>query len=114
MTSLVQRSNKWVDQQRFPDGKNVYVTALIHGGVRKALPFVQQVHYNEYFRNACVKLDNLITASEAVGGYPETASMFGLPTLNEIRSKSTKRRVLRGFEDGDLRLIEHAVGSLCI
>ncbi|CAO3587032.1 unnamed protein product [Absidia cylindrospora] len=43
------------------------------------------------------------------------AAMFGLtipPSF--ITTGANKRRVLRGHEDGDIRLIENAVGNLCI
>lgn len=123
--SLVQRSNKWVDQQRYADGKNPYVTAFLQSNVHEMLPMVQQhLYQNDYLRDSCLKLYKLLalsnesvvqvtSISEGNMGF-DAASAFGLPTMTEIKSKSTKRRVLRGYEDGDLRLIESAVGNLCI
>jgi hypothetical protein len=41
--------------------------------------------------------------------------MFGLATPPSFNTTgANKRRVLRGNEDGDIRLIENAVGNLCI
>ncbi|KAF1807466.1 armadillo-type protein [Mucor lusitanicus] len=118
--SLVQRSNKWIDS-RFPNGKNPFVRELIENGVHTALPCVQQVHENENLRDLCLKLDKLLVASEedvvqtaSISDVAGMASAFGLPTIVEIKSKSNKRRVIRGLEDGDVRLIENAVGNLCI
>lgn len=118
--SLVQRSNKWIDN-RFPNGKNPFVRDLIENGVHTALPCVQQVHENENLRDLCLKLDKLLVASEedvvqtaSISDVAGMASAFGLPTIVEIKSKSNKRRVIRGLEDGDVRLIENAVGNLCI
>lgn len=120
MISLIQRSNKWIDE-RFTNGKNPYVRNFINDGVQSALPCIQQVHDNSDLRELCLKLDKLLVASEEdviktakVSDVAGMASAFGLPTIVEIKSKSNKRRVIRGLEDGDVRLIENAVGNLCI
>ncbi|CEP17813.1 hypothetical protein [Parasitella parasitica] len=121
MISLVQRSNKWIDN-RFPNGKNPYVRDLIENGVHTALPCVQKLYQNEEeLRDLCLKLDKLLVASEqdvvktaSILDVAGMASAFGLPTIVEIKSKSNKRRVIRGSEDGDVRLIQNAVGNLCI
>lgn len=123
MISLIQRSNKWVEQQRFSSEqqqKNPYVTILITNRVHESLPCLHQIHHNEYLRDSCLKLDKLLVASNANVNYTanisysDVATSFGLPTVHEIKLKSTKRRVIRGLEDGDLRIIESAVGKLCI
>jgi hypothetical protein len=119
MISLVQRSNKWIDGNRFPNGRNPYVRNLIDDGVQSALPQIQQLHHNPDLRDLCLKLDKLLVASEedvvqTANDVANVASAFGLPTIVEIKSKSNKRRVLRNLEDGDVRLIENAVGNLCI
>lgn len=120
MISLIQRSNKWIDE-RFTNGKNPYVRNFIDDGVQSALPCIQQVHHNSELRELCLKLDKLLLASEEdviktakVSDVAGMASAFGLPTIVEIKSKTNKRRVIRGLEDGDVRLIENAVGNLCI
>lgn len=120
LISLIQRSNKWIDGM-FPDGKNPVVRTIINQGVREALPHVEQMHRNSVLHDLCLKLDKLLLASEedviktvSVSDVAGMASAFGLPTIVEIKSKSNKRRVLRGLEDGDVRLIENAVGNLCI
>lgn len=120
MISLIQRSNKWIDE-RFTNGKNPYVRNFIDDGVQSALPCIQQVHHNSDLRELCLKLDKLLLASEEdviktakVSDVAGMASAFGLPTIVEIKSKTNKRRVIRGLEDGDVRLIENAVGNLCI
>lgn len=121
MISLVQRSNKWIDQ-RFTNGKNPYVRSLIDNGVHSALPCIQQVHTNAELGDLCAKLEKLLLASEEnvvqtasiSEDHAGIASTFGLPTIVEIKSKTNKRRVIRGLEDGDVRLIENAVGNLCI
>lgn len=120
MISLIQRSNKWIDE-RFTNGKNPFVRNLMDDGVQSALPCIQRVHQNHDLRELCLKLDKLLVASEEdviqtakVSDVAGMASAFGLPTIVEIKSKSNKRRVIRGLEDGDVRLIENAVGNLCI
>lgn len=116
MTSLIQRSNKWID---FAGGKNPYVRIFLSEGVRTALPCIQEIHKTPKLLDACSKLEKLLVASEEDVVQTATISeglesLFGLPTIVEIKSKSSKRRVLRNFEDGDVRLIENAVGNLCI
>jgi hypothetical protein len=118
MTSLIQRSNKWIDG-RFAGGKNPYVGMFLREGANTALPCIRQVHDDPKLLDTCLKLEKLLIASEE--DVLQTASIsegieskFGLPTIGEIKSKSSKRRVLRNFEDGDVRLIENAVGNLCI
>lgn len=42
------------------------------------------------------------------------AAMFGFTATNDATRKPQKRRILHGLEDGDVRLIENAVGKLSI
>ncbi|KAI9483595.1 MAG: armadillo-type protein [Benjaminiella poitrasii] len=115
-TSLIQRTNKY-----FTNDKNPSVTLFIQNGIFTSLELFQK-KYSEYVvKDACSKLHVLLSASEqsvaqtaSISDAGDVASAFGLPTLGEIKSKSSKRRVLRGLEDGDVRLIENAVGNLCI
>ncbi|KAI8975066.1 armadillo-type protein [Mycotypha africana] len=116
--SLIQRSNKLVGEH-FEGCKNRFVQELIEAGVHKIIPAVQNAHHHDGLKDLCSKLDNLLRASEEDLSKTLTdicgmASAFGLPTIKEIQSKGNKRRVLRGLEDGDVRLIENAVGNLCI
>ncbi|RCI03158.1 Importin alpha subunit (Karyopherin alpha subunit) (Serine-rich RNA polymerase I suppressor protein) [Rhizopus stolonifer] len=121
MISLIQRSNKWIDQ-RFPHGKNPYVRHLIDYGVPASLAFVtKEAAESSTVVDLCQKLEKLLLASEedvvqtaSISDMAGMASAFGLPTIIEIKAKSNKRRVIRGLEDGDVRLIENAVGNLCI
>ncbi|KAI8378507.1 armadillo-type protein [Blakeslea trispora] len=119
MISLVQRSNKWMDK-RFPQGKNPYVRSLLEGGLPNALPRVQKElgSKSSTVMDLCQKLEKLLVASEEdvvqTASLIDVANAFGLPTIIEIKAKSNKRRVIRGLEDGDVRLIESAVGNLCI
>ncbi|OBZ84557.1 Importin subunit alpha-3 [Choanephora cucurbitarum] len=119
MISLVQRSNKWMDK-RFPHGKNPYVRSLLEGGLPNALPCVQKElgSKSSTVMDLCQKLEKLLVASEEdvvqTASLIDVANAFGLPTIIEIKAKSNKRRVIRGLEDGDVRLIENAVGNLCI
>jgi hypothetical protein len=108
--SLVQRSNKWAD--KYSDRINPFVHRLLECHL---LDILQQ--YNESESRS--KLERLIAASvEDMFKTNEItdniANEFGLPTATEMRSKSNKRRVIRGLEDGDVRLIENAVGNLNI
>lgn len=120
MISLIQRSNRWIDANRYLNGKNPYVQTLLQGSVREALSQVQENLANSPdLQDLCHKLDNLLVASEedvvqTVNDVSGLASAFGLPTIVEIKSKSNKRRVLRNMEEGDVRLLENAVGKLCI
>jgi hypothetical protein len=108
--SLVQRSNKWAD--KYSDRINPFVHRLLECHL---LDILQQ--YNE--SESRLKLERLVAASvedmlktnEITDGI---VNEFGLPTASEMRSKSNKRRVIRGMEDGDVRLIENAVGNLNI
>lgn len=120
LISLIQRSNKWIDV-RFSNGKNPFVRVIIDQGVPDSLPQIKQMHRNPNLDDLCLKLDKLLLASEedviktaSISDVAGMASAFGLPTIVEIKSKSNKRRVIRGREDGDIRLIENAVGNLCI
>ncbi|KAG2197821.1 hypothetical protein INT47_009702 [Mucor saturninus] len=121
LISLIQRSNKWIDV-RFPNGKNPFVRIIIDQDVHEALPHIEKMHpRNTNLHDMCLKLDKLLLASEEdviktvnISDIAGMASAFGLPTIVEIKSKSNKRRVIRGREDGDIRLIENAVGNLCI
>lgn len=121
LISLIQRSNKWIDV-RFPNGKNPFVRVIIDQDVHEALPHIEKMHpRNLNLHDMCLKLDKLLLASEEdviktvnISDVAGMASAFGLPTIVEIQSKSNKRRVIRGREDGDIRLIENAVGNLCI
>ncbi|KAI7904970.1 armadillo-type protein [Cokeromyces recurvatus] len=113
-TSLVQRTNK-----HSTNGKNPSVTLFINHGILSYLELIQK-NYNECgIKDSCLKLVTLLNASEqnvaqtaSISDVADVASAFGLPTVGEIKSKSSKRRVLRGLEDGDVRFIENAVGNL--
>ncbi|KAI8971091.1 armadillo-type protein [Pilobolus umbonatus] len=120
LIALIQRSNKWVDT-RFTDRKNPYVRELINDGIPTVLPSIQKTYGRLHIRELCSNLGKLLEISELnvgdaknITAKPDLASVFGLATLEEIKSKSNKRRIIRGMEDGDVRLIENAVGNLCI
>lgn len=119
LTSLIQRSNKWVNDYCSTSNKNPHVQILLNENVIPALACIKQSINRPEIIDASVKLEKLLLASEE--DITQTTSisegienLFGLPTIVEIKAKSSKRRVLRTFEDGDVRLIENAVGNLCI
>ncbi|PHZ08960.1 ARM repeat-containing protein [Rhizopus microsporus ATCC 52813] len=120
MISLVQRTNKCIGDQ-YQNGKNPYVRQLIDGRASIALSTIQQSNSTPKIWDLCSKLDKLLYVSEesvsqaaAMVDAGGMASAFGLPSMVEIQSKSQKRRVIRGLDDGDVRLIENAVNNLCI
>ncbi|CAO3664631.1 unnamed protein product [Rhizopus stolonifer] len=118
MISLIQRTNKWVGDQQ---GKNPYVRLFLQNQTPVAISTLQDLHYGTRISDLCSKLANLLLLSEENVGYTTAivdtdnmADAFGLPSLAEIKSKSHKRRVIRGREDGDVRLIENAVNNLTL
>ncbi|KAG1146163.1 hypothetical protein G6F37_008067 [Rhizopus arrhizus] len=119
ITALIQRTNKWIGNQN--EGKNPYVTLLIENQTPMALTVIQENQLNGRISELCLKLGRLLVASDesasqaaAIADSEDMSHAFGLPSIAEIKSKSNKRRVIRGTEDGDVRLIENAVGNLCI
>lgn len=112
--SLIQRSNKWATYS-----KNIYVQSLLNLGIRSSITRLQRTNQNSGLKDLCSKLDKLLIASEEdlvqtvkVSNCMESA--FGLPTVSEIKSRSSKRRVIHSIEDGDIRLISNAVNNLNI
>jgi hypothetical protein len=105
---------------RYPDGKNPVVDSIISDGIK--LASLKCLNECSELRTDCQKLHNLLEASNLDVGQTNiisnqegnVANEFGLPSTLEIKAKSNKRRVIRGLEDGDVRLLENAVGKLCI
>ncbi|KAI8875457.1 ARM repeat-containing protein [Backusella circina FSU 941] len=114
--SLVQQTNKWMGV-RYPDGKNPVVNSILSDGIK--LSSLKCISGCPELLSDCQKLHNLLEASNLDVNQTnvissQEANAFGLPSHLEIKSKSNKRRVIRGLEDGDVRLLESAVGNLCI
>ncbi|MBM6387287.1 MAG: hypothetical protein JSY10_25355 [Paenibacillus sp.] len=115
LISLIQRTNKWTTF-----GKNQHVQALINLGIESSMVNVQRIHHQSPgLRDLCSKLGKLLIASDedlvkTVNISNGMESAFGLPTVDEIKSRSSKRRVIHSFEDGDIRLISNAVNNLNI
>ncbi|GAA5803411.1 armadillo-type protein [Helicostylum pulchrum] len=114
LISLIQRTNKWTTF-----GKNEHVRALVNLGIESSLANVQRIHPISRVKDMCSKLKNLLLASDedlvqTVKISSSMESAFGLPTVNEIKSRSSKRRVIHSFEDGDIRLISNAVNNMNI
>ncbi|KAI8334006.1 armadillo-type protein [Chlamydoabsidia padenii] len=117
-----------------PRANNPYVQQFIDQGVLTLLPCLRRVHQDSGELNKrCTILESQLeenqqqrrdsttsTNSTSDNNASKTdssnlAAMFGLATPPSFTtSGANKRRVLRGNEDGDIRLIENAVGNLCI
>lgn len=114
LISLIQRSNKWTSF-----GKNIYVNKLVSLHIQSSLDRIQRIHEGYGLVDLCKKLENLLIASEedlvqTVKISNSMESAFGLPTVDEIKSRSSKRRVIHSNEDGDIRLISSAINNLNI
>ncbi|KAG1055104.1 hypothetical protein G6F46_000560 [Rhizopus delemar] len=117
--SIVQRTNKYVDYRQY--NKNPIVSLFLQERVPEMLNTVHDNYRSHKIKTLCAKLSKLLMASEedinqtaAIVEAGNMADEFGLPSLEEIKSKSQKRRIIRGMEDGDVRWIENAVGGLNI
>jgi hypothetical protein len=125
-----------------PRSINPYVQQFIDHGVPTLLPCLRQAHAQSVeLLKRCTTLDLIFkedsqqrrgsmnsTGSSSESQAPPNsekdfsapsasnlAAMFGLTTPPSFNTTgANKRRVLRGNEDGDIRLIENAVGNLCI
>lgn len=89
------------------------VTDKLGISVLPALETLCIYHSNqEALTRACTRLHSLIYEPPQ----NHIAAQFGLGQREktELSSYASKRRILHGLEDGDVRLIENAVGKLSI
>ncbi|KAI8388381.1 armadillo-type protein [Radiomyces spectabilis] len=114
--TIINRTNPLT--QNSNGTSNPYVQQFIDTDVPASVEKLRSIFSKStVFRDRCEVLMSLLTP--ATDGSEERkhatmAAMFGLQTPCHLRMGANKRRILHGFEDGDVRLIENAVGSLCL
>ncbi|KAI9254283.1 armadillo-type protein [Sporodiniella umbellata] len=95
--------------------QNPFLPLFYTHQTEQALTRIQTEHPQEFIKELCSTLLCLVDYTQHnVVLTDQMAHQFGLPSMVAMKSKSSKRRVIRGLEDGDVRLIENAVGNLCI
>lgn len=104
MIDLVKRTNNL-----FNEDINPITQHWIECDIGNQLASLQQTHSGrQAFVESCLELNDLVYQRSN-----NVAAMFGL--ANRLTTTgANKRRVLHGLEDGDVRLIENAVGKLTI
>ncbi|CDH49898.1 importin subunit alpha-1-like [Lichtheimia corymbifera JMRC:FSU:9682] len=104
MIDLVKRTNNL-----FNEDINPITQHWIECDIGNQLASLQQTHSGrQAFVESCLELNDLVYQCSN-----NVAAMFGL--ANRLTTTgANKRRVLHGLEDGDVRLIENAVGKLTI
>ena len=110
MIQLVEKAGKH-------HGNDWYVDSWKALGVERTIEQLMEVYpTSRNLIDSCNELIGLVastisTASTGAGGGMAAAFGLNVPRKN---TSASKRRILHGFEDGDVRLIENAVGKLSI
>lgn len=104
MIDLVKRTNNL-----FTENNNPITQQWMECGLGHQLASLKQLHSGRHaFVESCWELNDLVYQRSN-----NVAAMFGL-SGRFTTTGANKRRVLHGLEDGDVRLIENAVGKLTI
>ncbi|KAG2226823.1 hypothetical protein INT45_005788 [Circinella minor] len=110
MIQLIEKAGKH-------HGNDWYVDSWKSLGVERTIEQLMEVHpTSRNLIDSCNELIGLVASSitttkTSAGGGMAAAFGLNIPRKN---ASASKRRILHGFEDGDVRLIENAVGKLSI
>ncbi|KAI9027515.1 armadillo-type protein [Phycomyces nitens] len=123
--NLVERTNSLTasDPQRNPNQVNEYAIELLNHGLMPLLEGQYELHDEDEsiksrYDILSVLLEDGIAAKKEMDAKQkqsqDMASLFGLSESRNVIIGVSKRRVLHGPEDGDIRLIENAIGNLSV
>ncbi|CAO3646463.1 unnamed protein product [Cunninghamella echinulata] len=99
---------------------NPYVQQFNESNLKEVLPALRKsFKSSDTLKDRCEVLKSLLempvhSTVTSPKNLSASAASFGLQISSHMTTKANKRRLIRGMEDGDVRLIENAVGSLCI
>ncbi|KAG0178992.1 hypothetical protein DFQ29_002734 [Apophysomyces sp. BC1021] len=115
--NLIARTNQLTEvfPPLNPRPANPIVREFIDLGVREILPTLCEVSEKwSVLYERCAVLSSMLGEAETEDGDGDIASQFGLQASKYKTTGANKRRVLRGLEDGDVRLIENALNTISI
>ncbi|CAO3628611.1 unnamed protein product [Cunninghamella blakesleeana] len=94
---------------------NPYVRQFNEFNLKEVLPLLRK-HFksSDTLKEKSEVLDSLLDMPVHSNTLSTSAASFGLEISSHMTTQANKRRLLRGLEDGDVRLIENAVSSLTI
>ncbi|RCH82384.1 hypothetical protein CU098_007919, partial [Rhizopus stolonifer] len=98
-----------------PSPRNSYAEEMINEGVMPELNYLcLQIESQELMAQVELLHAALLASSPMSSQASGLASAFGLPTFGNQLSGPNVRRIVHGYEDGDVRLIEDAINSIKI
>ncbi|OAD78672.1 hypothetical protein PHYBLDRAFT_179641 [Phycomyces blakesleeanus NRRL 1555(-)] len=125
--NLVERTNLLSsgssDQQNNTDQVNTYSLELLNEGLIPLLEGQYELHdEDDSIKTRCDVLEGILeegieTMKKIKAKQNQSKSLAGMFGMVEARNtliSTNKRRVLHGPEDGDIRLIENAIGNLSV
>ncbi|KAI7863273.1 armadillo-type protein [Spinellus fusiger] len=121
--NIIERTNKTSQTHTGanPPSSNKYANDLLCHGIVNLLHLQVAIHSDKLLHARTNFLLHLLELGSEKKPFAEpakvvrdTASLFGLNGPRKASTEDSKRRVLHGPEDGDVRLIENAIGNLSV